>query len=86
MLFLQIGCFALMLTFFSCKEKDTVDNRIENWFFRIKDEIESYAGQKEDSVFYNNDYGSLEVTYYLKGKKLRREHRSADMGTMNFSS
>jgi uncharacterized lipoprotein YehR (DUF1307 family) len=62
----------------SCENKIKKDERMETWYNGIKNEINTHASQKEDSITYDLQHGMLYVTYFLKGNKLRLEFRSPD--------
>jgi hypothetical protein len=71
--------FLLLVTGFSfCRSKSKKDEPVDTWYSLIKSEITEHAGQKEDSIAYDLQHGTLHVTYFLKGNKLRLEYRSPD--------
>ena len=77
--FIKLNILILMtMPFCSCEDKAKSDDRIEAWYSKIKNEIVENSQQKQDSVLYEQKGGTLFITYFLKGYRIKQEYRTLD--------
>lgn len=70
----------IILIFFGCNGNSPLElnEKIEDWYSKMKNEIIENSEKKSDSVSYSQEKNLLYITHYNSGKKTFQEYRSLD--------